>query len=48
MTDNIVNFPGAVMGCHCSKAGADGAATDGTRIACVKFTIDCEEGEGLL
>lgn len=40
-------YPSAVMGCHCSKVGADGAATDGTRIACVKLVIDCEEGEGL-
>ena len=29
-----------------SKAEADGGARGG-RIACVKLTIDCEEGEGL-
>jgi len=29
------------------KELADFAASSSTRIACVKLTIDCEEGEGL-
>jgi hypothetical protein len=33
------------FGCHKSRAFAD--LNDTARIACVKFVIDCEEGEGL-
>lgn len=36
----------AVFGLHASKEGAD-ANYSGERIACVRLTIDCEEGEGL-
>lgn len=33
-------------GCHCTREEAD-ISTSRSRIACVKITIDCEEGEGL-
>lgn len=39
-------YPGGIVNTRYTRADADDDATSG-RIACVKLTIDCEEGEGL-
>lgn len=40
-------YPDNGLAYHLSKENADSNAIEGDRIACVKVSIDCEEGEGL-